>query len=208
MEADAAHRYEIYIRATLEEVWTALTDADQTPHFFMGLSVRSDWTPGSRVRQTRRDGVIWNEGVVLHAEPPVRLVTTFQARSEEARGDPPSRVTWSIERITEEVCRLMLVHDGLTADSATYAMVGSGWAVVLSSLKTWLETADSLPVSMGELFQNGAWIDETLALASDPLLRATDHLSVEVPRLATEAAEEGHRGLDGDSRPLPHGHRS
>lgn len=160
MAAGRTHRFDIYIRTSPEELWAALTDADQTPHFFMGLSVRSAWTPGSPIRQLRRDGVIWNEGMVLHAEPPVTLVTTFQSRAREAKSDPPSRVTWWIERSSETTTRLSLLHDRFPAETATYAMVASGWTVVLSSLKTWLETGESLRVAVEPLFRNGGWTQE------------------------------------------------
>jgi uncharacterized protein YndB with AHSA1/START domain len=92
-----------------------------------------------------RDLVV--EGQVLDADPPRRLVTTWSfRRSPTMRDDPPSRVTWEIEPLGE-ACKLTLVHDDFTGETATFRSVGSGWPLVLSSLKSLLETGEGLAIS-------------------------------------------------------------
>jgi uncharacterized protein YndB with AHSA1/START domain len=83
---------------------------------------------------------------VLEVEPPRRLVTTWSfRRNPELREDPPSRVTWEIEP-HGDTCKLTLVHDDFTTETATFKSVGSGWPLVLSSLKSLLETGEPLVI--------------------------------------------------------------
>lgn len=148
--SELAHRYQTWIRATPETVWDALTDAHLTRAWFMGLSVQSSWQPGDPILQVLPDGRVWNEGRVLTAASPWRLVHTFASRHREAVADPPSRVSWTIDEATADVIRLTLVHDQFTSRSATYDMVGSGWASVLAELKSLLETGRPLGLSYGD----------------------------------------------------------
>lgn len=153
MAGGPVHSYEIYVRCSPHDVWGALTDPSLTPRYFMGLTIVSDWTAGSTIRQARRDGATWNEGTVLEVDPPRRLVTSFRSLAEEARDDPASRVTWTIEPVGE-VTLVKLLHDGFADRSTTYEMVRSGWSVVLSALKTLLETGKPLRVPAPALFEN------------------------------------------------------
>lgn len=150
---EPCHSYELYIRTTPAALWEALTSSELTPRYFMGLSVQSDWNPGTPVRQVRKDGVLWNEGIVLDVVPPTKLVTTFQTTSPEGADDPPSRLAWLLEPLGE-VTKLTLVHDRFGAETATYRMVDSGWPVVLSALKTLLESGRTLPVPASSPFEN------------------------------------------------------
>jgi uncharacterized protein YndB with AHSA1/START domain len=88
------------------------------------------------------------EGKVLTAEPPRKLTTTWSFRSSLGlRDDPPSRVTWEIEPIEHQTCRLTVIHDDFPGETPTFQSVKSGWPVVLSSLKSLLETGTALGVS-------------------------------------------------------------
>jgi uncharacterized protein YndB with AHSA1/START domain len=105
--------------------------------------VYSDWTAGAALRMTHpnADGLL-GEGEVLTVDPPRRLVHTLRALwSDEVREEGTSRVTWEIEPVGDS-CRLTVVHDELR-DGANDELYG-GWPMILSGLKTWLETGEIL----------------------------------------------------------------
>jgi uncharacterized protein YndB with AHSA1/START domain/DNA-binding transcriptional ArsR family regulator len=135
--------FEIYIRTTPEQLWEAITDPEARARFHFGNHIASDWTPGSRyeLRHPKAEQVI-ADGENLEVDPPRRLVQSFVARwSDEAVAEGTSRVTWEIEPVGDS-CRLTLTHDHLR-DGAD-AQVYGGWPMVLSGLKTWLETGQTL----------------------------------------------------------------
>ena len=135
--------FEIYIKTTPERLWEAITDPDTRAKYSFGVRVRSDWTPGSQYELTGPDGKeLWGEGENLEVEPPHRLVQSFVALwSEEVKAEGPSRVTWEIEPVGDS-CRLTVTHDELRegADGELYG----GWPMILSALKTLLETGETL----------------------------------------------------------------
>ena len=135
--------FEIYIRTTPERLWEAITDAQIRSKYNFGASAASDWTPGSRYELSAGDGAVpLGEGEILEADPPRRLVHTMTALwSDEVKSEGPSRVTWEIEPI-EDSCRLTVTHDELR-EGANEELYG-GWPMILSGLKTWLETGDLL----------------------------------------------------------------
>ena len=135
--------FEIYIRTTPERLWEAITDPTIRARYHFGAGVESDWTPGSSyalVHPGAPRPLVDGENLVV--EPPRRLVQSFNARwGEHAEREATSRVTWEIEAVADS-CRLTVVHDQLS-DSAPEDLYG-GWPMVLSGLKTWLETGRSL----------------------------------------------------------------
>jgi uncharacterized protein YndB with AHSA1/START domain/DNA-binding transcriptional ArsR family regulator len=134
----------IYIRATPEAVWRAITEADHTRRYYYGNSVESDWQPGSSYRMAI-DGEAQIEGQIVEADPPHRLVQTFRAVwNDGVREDAPSRVSWEIEEAGSGVCKVTLVHEGLVAGSSTLEEVSGGWTYILSGLKSVLETGHGL----------------------------------------------------------------
>ena len=139
------HVFQVYIRTTPERLWQAITDPSFTQRFFFQTRVDAEWQPGAPIHYWRRDGTLVVEGTVLEADPPKRLVTTWAFRHDpETEHDAPSRVTWEIEPVGE-MCRLTLIHDDFASETATFKSVGGGWPLVLSSLKTLLETGEPLP---------------------------------------------------------------
>jgi uncharacterized protein YndB with AHSA1/START domain/DNA-binding transcriptional ArsR family regulator len=135
--------FEIFIKTTPERLWEAITDPEIRSKYNFGAGVYGDWTPGSRqqMRATKADFVL-GESEVLEADPPRRLVHTMLAKfSPEAEAEGDSRVTWEIEQV-EDSCRLTLTHDQLR-DGANAQLYG-GWPMILSGLKTWLETGELL----------------------------------------------------------------
>jgi uncharacterized protein YndB with AHSA1/START domain/DNA-binding transcriptional ArsR family regulator len=140
------HVFQVYIRASPEQLWQAITDPELTRRYFRRSRVESTWQPGERMSYwIGQDLVV--DGEVLEADRPRRLVTTWSfRRNPELREDPPSRVTWEIEPIGDS-CKLTLVHDDFAAETATFKSVGSGWPLVLSSLKSLLETGEGLSLA-------------------------------------------------------------
>jgi uncharacterized protein YndB with AHSA1/START domain len=135
--------FEIYIKTTPERLWEAITDAELRRRYSFGVGVTSDWTPGSAYRAEHAGaGVAISEGENLEVEAPRRLVQTFRALwSDDVRAAGASRVTWEIEPVADS-CRLLVVHDQLP-DDASPELYG-GWPMILSGLKTLLETGEDL----------------------------------------------------------------
>jgi uncharacterized protein YndB with AHSA1/START domain/biotin operon repressor len=143
MERDMEKVFEIYIRTTPERLWQAIVDPEIRSKYNFGAGVRSDWTPGSRLEMgaPEANGLL-GEGEVLEVDPPRRLVHTMVALwSDEVREEGVSRVTWEIEPIADS-CRLTVVHDQLR-EGANDQLFG-GWPMILSGLKTWLESGELL----------------------------------------------------------------
>jgi uncharacterized protein YndB with AHSA1/START domain len=135
--------FEIYIKTTPERLWTAITDTEMRSKYTFGCRISSDWTPGSRYEQGHpsHPGLL-GEGEILEAEPPRRLVQSMVALwSEDVKSEGSSRVTWEIEPVGDS-CRLTVTHDQLR-EGANSQLYG-GWPMILSGLKTLLETGELL----------------------------------------------------------------
>jgi len=133
--------FEIYIKTTPERLWEAITDPSIRAKYNFGAGAHSDWTPGARV-ELQAGELVLGEGDVLEADPPRRLVHTMLAHfSPEAEAEGYSRVTWDIEPVGDS-CRLTIVHDQMR-DGACDQLYG-GWPMILSGLKTWLESGELL----------------------------------------------------------------
>ena len=129
--------FEIFIKTTPERLWEAITDPEIRSKYNFGARITSDWTPGSPIEMTHPGGLL-GDGEILEVDPPVRLVQTMRALwSDEVKAEGFSRVTWAIEPIGDS-CRLTVTHDQLR-EGANGQLYG-GWPMILSGLKTWLET--------------------------------------------------------------------
>jgi uncharacterized protein YndB with AHSA1/START domain/DNA-binding transcriptional ArsR family regulator len=135
--------FEIYIKTTPERLWEAITDGEQRAKYNFGVGVSSDWTPGSRYEGTHQQaGFPIAEGENLEVDPPRRLVQSFMALwSDDVKAEGTSRVTWEIEPVGDS-CRLTVTHDQLR-EGANGELYG-GWPMILSGLKTLLETGELL----------------------------------------------------------------
>jgi DNA-binding transcriptional ArsR family regulator/uncharacterized protein YndB with AHSA1/START domain len=139
--------FEIYIKTTPERLWQAITDPTLRAKYSFGVGVYSDWTPGSHYTSRGTDASIAPhmpiaEGEILDADPPRRLVQTLRCLwSEDVKREGTSRVTWEIQPVGDS-CRLTVMHDQLR-DGANSQLYG-GWPMVLSGLKTLLETGELL----------------------------------------------------------------
>ncbi len=146
--------FEIYIKTTPERLWEAITSGEMRRRYNFGVGVQSDWTPGSHYEMTHPDapGVI-TEGENLEVDPPRRLVQSFNALwGEDVAREGTSRVTWEIEPVGDS-CRLTVVHDRL-AENANRALYG-GWPMILSGLKTFLETGEMLTTPGSLMYAHG-----------------------------------------------------
>jgi uncharacterized protein YndB with AHSA1/START domain len=135
--------FEIYIRTTPERLWEAITNPAIRAKYHFGAGVDSSWTPGSKwaLVHPGGDGAL-AEGENLVVDPPHRLVQTMDVLwSEDAEREGTSRVTWEIEEVGDS-CRLTVIHDELRDDAP--AELYGGWPMILSGLKTWLETGETL----------------------------------------------------------------
>jgi uncharacterized protein YndB with AHSA1/START domain len=135
--------FEIYIRTTPERLWGAITNGDITSKYWFGNQFTSEWTPGSRIEVTNpRAEMLLGEGENLEVDPPRRLVQKMVALwSDDVKNEGTTQVTWEIEPVGDS-CRLTVVHDQLR-DGANPQLYG-GWPMILSGLKTWLETGELL----------------------------------------------------------------
>jgi uncharacterized protein YndB with AHSA1/START domain len=142
----AKHVYEIYVRTTPEAIWEALTDPDLTERYWLGRRVESTWQPGAPVRIVF-EGNAPTAGEIVEADPPRRLVMTWNRTFDDGTTEGPSRVAWEIEPVGGS-CRLRLVHDDFHGTTRVFTMAGRNWPIVLSSLKTMLETGDGLTIGV------------------------------------------------------------
>jgi uncharacterized protein YndB with AHSA1/START domain/DNA-binding transcriptional ArsR family regulator len=136
--------FEIYIKTSPERLWEAITNPDLRRKYTFGLIVESDWMNGSSYRgltpQTPPTTII--EGDNLEVDPPRKLVQSFNALwSDDVKEEGTSRVTWQIEQVADS-CRLTVTHDQMR-EGANDELYG-GWPMILSGLKTLLETGESL----------------------------------------------------------------
>jgi uncharacterized protein YndB with AHSA1/START domain len=142
LESPMEKVFEIYIRTTPERLWEAITDGEIRSKYNFGARVTSDWKPGSRFEMTHPAGGLLGEGEILEVDPPRRLVQSMVALwGDDVKSEGTSRVTWEIEPVGDS-CRLTLTHDQLR-EGANDQLYG-GWPMILSGLKTWLETGELL----------------------------------------------------------------
>jgi uncharacterized protein YndB with AHSA1/START domain/DNA-binding transcriptional ArsR family regulator len=143
LESPMEKVFEIYIRTSPERLWEAITDPEIRSKYNFGAGVESDWSPGSSYEMgTPAAGRLLGRGQNLEVDPPRRLVQTMVALwSDEVEREGTSRVTWEIEPIGDS-CRLVVTHDNLR-EGANDELYG-GWPMILSGLKTWLETGELL----------------------------------------------------------------
>jgi uncharacterized protein YndB with AHSA1/START domain len=145
--------FEVYIKTTPERLWEAITDPKMRAKYSFGVETHSDWTPGSSYKASVPGVIDIATGENLEVDPPRRLVQSFNALwSDDVKAAGTSRVTWEIEPVGDS-CRLTVTHDQLPED-ANPELFG-GWPMILSGLKTLLETGELL-TTPGSLRYSGA----------------------------------------------------
>jgi uncharacterized protein YndB with AHSA1/START domain/biotin operon repressor len=139
--------FEIYIKTTPDRLWEAITNPEMRKKYTFGVAVQTDWKTGSSYKGVAGSGTVTPpipilEGENLEVQPPRRLVQSFRALwSDDVKREGTSRVTWEIEPVGDS-CRLTVTHDQLR-EGANSELYG-GWPMILSGLKTLLETGQLL----------------------------------------------------------------
>ncbi len=136
--------YVTYIRTTKEKLWEAITTPEFTRQFWFGFHNECSWQKGASWKLIAADGWVADAGEVLEIDPPNRLVLRW--RNEfipENKADGDTRCTFDITN-DGDVVKLVVTHEADKPHRHIQA-VSNGWPQVLSSLKTFLETGQSLP---------------------------------------------------------------
>jgi uncharacterized protein YndB with AHSA1/START domain len=134
--------FEIYIKTTPERLWEAITDPEMRAKYSFGVATSSDWTEGSTYSSGVPGVVDIAEGENVEVDPPNRLVQTMTGLwSEGVKAVGQSRVTWEIRKVADS-CQLTVIHDQLPIDAS--GELYGGWPMILSGLKTLLETGEHL----------------------------------------------------------------
>jgi len=158
--------YRIYIKASPQAIWDAITLPEWTVRYGYAPLVEYDLRPGGVFRAHANEGMkafpgipdVIGEGEVLEVEPPYRLVQTWRmTMSPELAAEAVTRLTWEIEPVRGGVTRLTVTHDlagaplwaAVSAGEDEVGGSGGGWIEVLSGLKTLLETGEQLPFQSG-----------------------------------------------------------
>ena len=142
--------YEVFIKATPEQIWEGITNPDFTEKYFYGSRAKYDLRPGGRYNgvSATDESQVLVDGEVLESDPPHKLTYTWRALyEEETANEEPSRVTWEIEPQEGDYSLLTVVHDRLEGAPKTASAVSGGWMFLLSSLKSLLETGQGLALS-------------------------------------------------------------
>ena len=146
MSASPRQVYQVFIRASADQIWDAITRPEFTARYFYGSRVETTAEVGSPIRHRAPDSdELWGDDVIVESERPKRLVHTWRSLyNPELAAEPRSRVTWEIEPQPGGVCRLTVIHDQLENSPKTAEGVAGGWMFVLSGMKTLLETGEPL----------------------------------------------------------------
>ena len=141
--AQTTQVYQVFIKASAEEIWDAITKPEFTQQYFHGARIT---VVPDHYRSLGPDGAVWGDAAVEEFDPPRRLVHGWSSMYDpELVAEEESRVTWEIEPREDGICLLTVVHDRLEGAPKTAASVsGQGWTMVLSGLKTLLETGKPL----------------------------------------------------------------
>jgi uncharacterized protein YndB with AHSA1/START domain len=142
--ADSRFVYVTYIRTTPEKLWQALIDPEFTRRYWAGTWQESEWKPGASWRIMIPDGRVADSGEVVEIEPGRRLVLKWRNEFKpELRAEGFSRLTYEIETAGESV-KLTVIHEMDKPGSKLIEAVSNGWPRFLASLKSLLETGESL----------------------------------------------------------------
>ncbi len=132
--------YVTYIRTTPEKLWSALTDSEFQKQYWFGMHCESQWAAGSSWKMVSGEGQIFDAGEILEIDPPRRMVIRWQNEwKDEFKAEGPSRCTIELEPV-ESAVKLTITHVIERPESKFITAVSGGWPLVLSNLKSLLET--------------------------------------------------------------------
>jgi uncharacterized protein YndB with AHSA1/START domain len=136
--------YVTYIRSTPERVWSALTTPEFMRQYWFGMHCESEWKPGSPWKLVFTDGRLADAGEIVEADPPRRLVIKWRNEwKPEMKAEGYSLCTFEVEAVpgsSPEAVKLSVTHGIERPDSAFIKAVSGGWPLILSNLKSLLET--------------------------------------------------------------------
>lgn len=136
--------FDYYVAAPIEAVWKAITDGTQTEKYFYGTRLEGRLEPGGKLAY-KAGGASLVEGEVVEIERGKRLVSKQRSLwDDKVAADPASTVRWELTPMGPKATRLVLVHGGFAKQTETHRQCAQGWPVVLSSLKTLVETGAPL----------------------------------------------------------------
>jgi uncharacterized protein YndB with AHSA1/START domain len=142
--ADSRFVYVTYIRTTPEKLWRALIEPEFTRRYWAETWQDCAWQPGASWKLMIPDGRVGDSGEVVELVPQRKLVLTWRNEFKpELRAEGPTRVTFELEAQGEAV-KLTVTHESDTPGSKLIEAVSHGWPHILSSLKSLLETGESL----------------------------------------------------------------
>jgi uncharacterized protein YndB with AHSA1/START domain len=143
-ETQTMQVFRVFVRATPERIWEAITKTEFTQKYFYGTTVESTFEVGAPILSYGSDGTLMRDGEVLECDPPRKLVITWRSLwDQETAAEPPSRVAFEIEPGEGGVCQVTVVHDQLEKSPRTAGSI-DGWTYILSGLKTLLETGQPM----------------------------------------------------------------
>jgi uncharacterized protein YndB with AHSA1/START domain len=142
--ADSRFVYVTYIRTTAAKLWQALIDPEFTRRYWCETTQESHWKPGASWRIMIPDGRVADSGEILEIEPERKMVLTWRNEFKpELRAEGYSRLTYELEQQDDSV-KLTIVHEMDKPNSTLIEKVSGGWPHILASLKSLLETGESL----------------------------------------------------------------
>jgi uncharacterized protein YndB with AHSA1/START domain len=145
------HVYQIYIAATPDQVWAAITESEWTKRYFHATEFVEPPQLAKPYLTVGGDGRPAIDGMIEEMQAPAegrpgRFVQTWHTRYDpELAQEPPSRVEWTVESAGEGLTRVRLVHGNLEQSPLTWENVKDGWVWILNNMKTLLETGQPLP---------------------------------------------------------------
>jgi uncharacterized protein YndB with AHSA1/START domain len=134
--------YVTYIRAPQKKVWDALMKPEFTRRYFFGVTMDTDWKPGSPWKMVHPDGSVTDSGEVIEREPPNRLVLKWRAEHLKPK-EGWTTCTFDLSK-AGSLTKLAVTHETTRNNSRTIAAISGGWPMILSNLKTMLETGKVL----------------------------------------------------------------
>jgi uncharacterized protein YndB with AHSA1/START domain len=142
--ANSRFVYVTYIRTTPEKLWQALIEPEFTRRFWLGCWQESEWKTGTPWQIMLPDGRAGDSGEILEIDPPRRLAVSWRNEFKpELREEGYSRMTYELEQQGGSV-KLTVTHEMDRTGSKFIEAVSGGWPMILSSLKSLLETGEPL----------------------------------------------------------------
>ena len=145
MTEKLSYSYDIYVGAPAGQVWRGIVDGEMTKYYVYGTRLESELIKGAPYAYVGDGNFKVVDGEIIEIEPEKRLVMSWRAHWDASvEQDRPSRVAYELSAVGPSTTRLHIVHDDFDGPTATYAGSVEGWPLMLSSLKSLVETGKPL----------------------------------------------------------------